>query len=118
MTTSTSALNSLLGAAKSGQASAGQRAALTQAAKQFEAIFTRQLIGSMRQTGVGDDLTGSSAVDQFQELSDARTADTLADKGGLGIANLLLQQLDRAVAADPSSASTSAAGSASGSKAG
>jgi flagellar protein FlgJ len=44
---------------------------------------------------MGDELTGSSAVDQFQEMADARTADALADQGGLGIANMLLAQLDR-----------------------
>lgn len=73
----------------------GQKAELASAAKAFEAIFVRQLIGSMRSAGMGDDLMGSSAGDQFQEMADARTADSLADQGGLGIANMLLQQLDR-----------------------
>jgi flagellar protein FlgJ len=72
-----------------------ERAELAKAAKAFEAIFVRQLIGSMRSAGMGDELTGSSAVDQFQEMADARTADALADQGGLGIANMLLAQLDR-----------------------
>ena len=79
-----------------GNPAGAQRAELARAAKAFEAIFVRQLIGSMREAGQGDDIMGSSAVDQFQDMSDARTADTLADKGGLGIANMLLQQLDRA----------------------
>lgn len=79
-----------------GSPASAQRAELARAAKAFEAIFVRQLIGSMREAGQGDDIMGSSAVDQFQELSDARTADGLADKGGLGIANMLLQQLDHA----------------------
>ncbi|HTH27057.1 MAG TPA: rod-binding protein [Sphingobium sp.] len=81
--------------AASGNPATAQREELARAAKAFEAIFVRQLIGSMRSAGMGDDLTGSSAVDQFQEMADARTADSLADQGGLGIANLLLQQLDR-----------------------
>lgn len=74
---------------------ADQRAELARAAKAFEAIFVRQLIGTMRQASLGDELTGSSAVDQFRELSDARMADSLADKGGLGIAELILQQLEK-----------------------
>jgi len=73
---------------------AGQRAEMAQAAKAFEAIFVRQLLGTMRQSSLGDELTGSSAVDQFRELSDARMADSLADKGGLGIAELILSQLE------------------------
>ncbi|HZV17662.1 MAG TPA: rod-binding protein [Sphingobium sp.] len=76
-------------------ADAEQRAQMAQAAKAFEAIFVRQLIGTMRQSSLGDELTGSSAVDQFRELSDARMADGLADKGGLGIAELILQQLEK-----------------------
>ena len=49
----------------------------------------------MRQASLGEDIAGSSAVDQFRELADARMADGLAQQGGLGIAGLILQQLDR-----------------------
>lgn len=81
----------------SGSNRADQRAELAAAAKQFEAIFVRQLIGAMREAKLAeDDLMGSSATESFQNLADARTADALADKGGLGIATMLLQQLDRA----------------------
>lgn len=72
-----------------------ERAALVKAAQAFEAIFTRQLLGTMRQAGLGEDIAGSSAVDQFRELADAKMADGLSQQGGLGIANLILQQLDR-----------------------
>ncbi len=78
-------------------AKAQQRAALEKAAKGFEAIFMRQLMGSMRKAGedLGESIDGSSAVDQFQELSDANTADGLAKGGSLGIAQLILKQLDK-----------------------
>ncbi len=75
--------------------SPAERAALEKAAKGFEAIFVRQLLGSMRGASGGESIDGSSAVDQFQELSDARMAESLSDGGGLGIAQLILQQLDR-----------------------
>lgn len=65
---------------------------LKKAAKAFEAVFLRQMIGSMRQASLGEDLFGSSATQQYQEMADSRTADALADKGALGIANLLLAQ--------------------------
>lgn len=74
-------------------AAADEKAKLEKTAKAFEAVFVRQLIGSMRKAGFEDDLTGSSAVDQFQEMSDAKTADTLSDRGGLGIAEMLLSRL-------------------------
>jgi len=76
-------------------AATDEKAALAKAARAFEAIFTRQLLGSMRQASLGEDIAGSSAVDQFRELADARMADGLSQQGGLGIANLILQQLDR-----------------------
>ena len=76
-------------------ASNADREALAQAAKSFEAIFTRKMLGTMRQASLGEDLAGGSGVDQFREMSDANMADDLAKKGGLGIAQLILQQLDR-----------------------
>ena len=60
------------------------------AAKQFEAIFLRQMIASMRAPSLGDDLFGSDASDQFRDMSDARLADSMA--GGFGIAQLLEKQ--------------------------
>jgi flagellar protein FlgJ len=83
------------GAGLASPAAAAERAALAKAAKAFEAIFTRQLLGSMRQAGLGEDIAGGSGVEQFRELADARLADGLAADGGLGIAELILKQLDR-----------------------
>lgn len=76
-------------------AKAEQRAALEKAAKGFEAVFMRQLLGSMRNASLGESIDGSSAVDQFREMSDANMADNLAKNNGLGIAQLLLKQLDK-----------------------
>lgn len=73
---------------------AADRQGLAQAAKAFEAIFMRQMISSMRSTSLGDDLFGSSAGDQFRDMSDARIADNMAEGGGLGIATMLLKQFE------------------------
>ena len=62
------------------------------AAEAFEAVFLRQMISSMRSASLGDGLFDTSASDQFRDLSDARTADSMAEKGALGIAELLLKQ--------------------------
>jgi peptidoglycan hydrolase FlgJ len=72
-----------------------QRADLEKAAKAFEAIFLRNLISTMRGAGQGEDVLGSSGVDQFRELADANMASDLANKGSFGIAELLLKQLDK-----------------------
>lgn len=61
------------------------------AAKQFEAIFLRQMIASMRSPSLGDDLFGSDASNQFRDMSDARLAETMA--GSFGIARLIERQL-------------------------
>lgn len=68
--------------------------ALKKAAERFEAIFVRQLIGSMRQARLADeDLFGSSATDNFREMADARTADSIASLGRFGIAKMIELQL-------------------------
>ena len=51
---------------------------LRKAAEAFEAVILRQLMASMRQAKLGDDILGSSATDNFREMADARTADSLA----------------------------------------
>lgn len=68
------------------------RQTLEKAAKAFEAVFLRQMIGSMRQASLGDGLTDSSASDQFRDMMDSRTADNMAQTGGFGIAELLMRQ--------------------------
>lgn len=80
-------------------AGAAQKAQLEKAAKQFEAIFLRQMIGTMRQSGMGEGLLDSSASDQFRDMADARTADSMAEKGTLGIAEMLLRQYESRVPA-------------------
>ena len=73
---------------------AAKKAELVKAAQAFEAVFIRQMIGSMRQAGFGDELFGSSATEQFREMQDARMADAMAEKGAFGIAELLLKQFE------------------------
>ena len=68
---------------------------LRQAAQAFEAVFLRQMIGSMRQARLGEDLLGSQAADQFRDMADARLADTMAERESFGIAEMLLNQFQR-----------------------
>ena len=80
---------------------AAQREGLRGAAQQFEAVFLRQMIGSMRQAHLAEDMFGSQATDQFREMSDANLADAMSHQGVFGIAQMLLAQFDRANAATP-----------------
>jgi flagellar protein FlgJ len=81
------------GAAQPDKAAQDQR--MREAAEAFEAVFLRQMIGSMRQAKLGEDLLGSAASDQFREMADARLADTMAERGSFGIAEMLLNQFQR-----------------------
>ena len=77
------------------QATAEKREQLKGAAQAFEAVFLRQMIGSMRQARLGEDLLGSQAADQFRDMADARLADTMAERESFGIAEMLLNQFQR-----------------------
>ena len=74
------------------QATAEKHEQLKVAAQAFEAVFLRQMIGSMRQASLGDELFGSNATEQFRDMSDAKLADSMAEKGSFGIAEMLLKQ--------------------------
>lgn len=73
-----------------------KREQLKAAAKAFEAVFVRQMIGSMRQAKLGEDMLGGAATDTFREMSDAKLADSMAETGSFGIAEMLLKQFDAA----------------------
>ena len=83
------------GVAPAGSAETRDRAQLETAAQAFEAVFLRQVIGSMRQAKLADDMFGSAATDQFRELADGQLADNMAGQGSFGIAELLLQQFGK-----------------------
>lgn len=86
-------------------------AALKAAAKQFEAMFTKQLLKSAHDAKIGDDLMGSDQGDFYQDMFDNQIAQTMAQGRGLGIADLLVRQLQQSkmAPADASATSTSKA---------
>jgi peptidoglycan hydrolase FlgJ len=67
--------------------------ALRKSAQGFEAVFLRELIGSMRKAKLADDVFGSAASDNFREMADARTADSMASLGQFGIAAMIEKQM-------------------------
>ncbi len=81
--------------ATGGEANAQRRQELRQAAQAFEAVFIRQLIGSMRNARLADDMFGSQATEQFRDMADARLADSMSQQGTFGIADLLAAQFER-----------------------
>lgn len=63
-------------------------------AQQFEAVFIQQIFKEMRNTIPDDGLiTRGNADDIYSQLQDAEAAKIMAQQGGIGLADLMLQQL-------------------------
>lgn len=76
----------------------GSREELAAAAKQFEAIFVRQMLAAARKTSFGDDLLGSEAMGTFRQMQDDRFADIASERGAFGVAKMIETHLARVVA--------------------
>src|SRR5688572_29884786 len=92
-------------------AKAQDPAALKEAAKQFESLFTQMLLKSMRDANRSfgeDSLFGSSQGDFYQDMFDDQIALHLSKGKGLGLADMLVQQLTQSGMVKPSEAATDA----------
>lgn len=76
-------------------------AALKEAAKQFESLFTQMLLKNMREANksFGDSMFGSDQADFYQGMFDDQMALHLSQGKGLGLADMLIRQLTQAPAA-------------------
>ncbi len=68
---------------------------LEKAGRQFEAVFTKMMLKSMRQPKLADDIFGSKALDTFREMQDAQFADKMAQAKPLGIGKAVVDFLAR-----------------------
>lgn len=66
---------------------------LRAAAKQFESLFTKMMLDSMRSASMGDPLFGSDQGDMYQDMADDQLAVQLSQGRGLGLADMLIRQL-------------------------
>ena len=94
--------------------------AIRQVAQQFEAMFTSMMLKSMRATVGKDPIFGSDQEDMFQGMYDQQLSLKLSQGKGLGLADMLVQQLQRmgvkgAAAAGTAAAATTPTTAASGS---
>lgn len=101
-----------------GQARAEDPKALEVAARQFESLFLNQLLKSMREAQVGggeeDSLFDSHEQRTFTSLLDEQMANRIANGRGIGLADMLIAQINRAKAmlanpADPAAQSAAPA---------
>jgi len=67
---------------------------LKEAAQQFEAIFIQQMFKEMRKTVPDDGLIQrGNADDVYSQLQDMEAAKITAQQGGIGLADMMMQQL-------------------------
>ncbi len=87
--------------------------ALKEAARQFESLFTQMLLKSMREANKSfgeDSLFGSDQADMYRDMFDDQIAMQLSKGKGLGLADMLVRQLQGGVGATeqtPATASSS-----------
>ncbi len=88
------------------EASTDSQKALRGAAQQFESLFINMMLKSMRDatSSIGDSLTGGNEMDLYQGMFDEQIATQMAKGKGLGLADLLVQQLNRTGLVKPSAA--------------
>ncbi len=76
--------------------------ALRKTAQQFEALKTQQMLKSARAASLGDDVMGGGQTEFYQDMFDQQMAVHMSSGRGLGIADLLVRQLQARQPATPS----------------
>ena len=70
---------------------------LKAAAIQFEAIFLKMFLDEAREAKLSDDILGSSASDTFQEMFDSELSKSSSSSMNLGLADVIVRQLQPTV---------------------
>jgi flagellar protein FlgJ len=70
-----------------------EEGALRAAAKQFETLLLDMMVKSMRETVPGESLLDNEGSRMFTGLLDQQFSRSIAEQGGLGLADLLVKQL-------------------------
>ena len=86
--------------------------ALKEAARQFESLFTQMLLKSMREANKSfgeDSMFGSDQADMYQDMFDDQMALQMSKGRGLGLAEMLVRQLQGGVQATEQPAAPAAA---------
>ncbi len=86
-------------------------AALRQVAKQFESLFTRMMLKSMRDAIGKDPIFGTDQAQTYQGMFDDQLSLQLTQGKGLGLADMLIRQLQHAGASGGTTAAPATPGS-------
>jgi flagellar protein FlgJ len=86
--------------------------AIRAAAQQFESLFTNMMLKSMRDAKLGQGLGDSQQSDLYQDMYDQQISLKMAQGKGIGLADMLVQQLTRNGAAKAAASHAAAGGAA------
>jgi len=75
------------------EAASAPNKAINEVASQFEALFVQQMMKSMRDAVPKSDLMNSDHLDTYQAMADQQMAVNLSQRGGIGIARMLVEQM-------------------------
>ena len=75
------------------EATKNPNAALEDVAAQFESIFLQQMLKSMRDATTKSDLFDSSQMETYQSMADQQLAVQLSEQGGIGLARMMVEQM-------------------------
>ena len=79
--------------------------ALRAAAQQFESMFLQEMMRTMRQATIKSDLMDSHALETFEGMFDKEVAMQMAKRGGMGMADMLVQQMKKHLPAEAAAGS-------------
>jgi len=80
-----------------GMANRQSRQALREVARQFEAVFVKMMLKSMRDASFGDPLFDSETSEFYRDMYDHQLSLELTKSGSIGLADMLVRQLSRFV---------------------
>jgi flagellar protein FlgJ len=72
------------------------RANLDKAGKAFEAVFTKMMLKSMRQTHLAEDIFSNKAMETFRDMQDDKIAAMMAEAKPMGIGKAVTAFLAKA----------------------
>jgi Rod binding domain-containing protein len=87
-----------------GQARQDAKAATRETAQQFEALFIQMMMKSMRDSVVKSDLSENAPLDTYQSIFDKEVSVQLAKRNSMGLADMLVKNLEQQQAAVVSTA--------------
>jgi len=79
-----------------GEAARDPSKAIRQTSEQFEAYFIQQMMKTMRESIDKSDLVEGGNMDMYQDLMDKEVSLQMVKRGGMGLANMMERQMQRA----------------------